>query len=42
MLDFFADYVGVINSSEFIQGGAQMSKDIGSKFVEGSVLEVVR
>ena len=35
MLDFFAGYVGVLNSSEFIPGGAQMSKDIGRKFAEG-------
>jgi len=35
MLDFFAGYVGVLNSSEFVPGGAQMSQDTGRKFAEG-------
>ena len=37
MLDFFAGYVGVLSSSEFTPGGAQMSQDIGRKFGEGMV-----
>jgi hypothetical protein len=37
MLDFFEGYVGVLHSSEFVPGGAQMSKDIGRKFAEGMV-----
>jgi len=32
---FFAGYVGVLNSSEFVPGGAQMSQDTGRKFAEG-------
>lgn len=35
MLDFFAGYVGVLHSSEFVPGGAQMSEDTGRKFAEG-------
>ena len=35
MLDFFAGYVGVLHSSEFVPGGAQMSQDTGRKFAEG-------
>ncbi len=35
MLDFFAGYVGVLHSSEFTPGGAQMSQDTGRKFAEG-------
>ncbi len=35
MLDFFAGYVGVLNSSEFVPGGAQMSQNTGRKFAEG-------
>ncbi len=35
MLDFFAGYVGVLSSSEFVPGGAQMSQDTGRKFAEG-------
>ena len=35
MLDFFEDYVGVLHSSEFVPGGAQMSQDTGRKFAEG-------
>ena len=37
MADFFADYIGVLNSSEFIPGGAQMSQNTGRKFGEGMV-----
>jgi hypothetical protein len=35
MLDFFAGYVGVLQSSEFVPGGAQMSQNTGRKFAEG-------
>jgi hypothetical protein len=35
MLDFFTGYVGVLHSSEFVRGGAQMSKNTGLKFAEG-------
>lgn len=35
MLDFFEGYAGMIDSSEFVPGGAQMSQDIGRKFAEG-------
>ena len=35
MLDFFAGYAGVLHSSEFVPGGAQMSQDTGRKFAGG-------
>ena len=35
MLDFFEGYIGVLHSSEFVPGGAQMSQDTGRKFAEG-------
>lgn len=35
MLDFFSGYVGVVNSSEIVSGGAKMSEDIERKFTEG-------
>jgi hypothetical protein len=35
MLDFFSGYAGVVDSSEFVPGGAQMSQDTGRKFAEG-------
>ena len=35
MLDFFAEFIGVIHSSEFVPGGAQMSLDTGRKFADG-------
>jgi len=35
MLDFFEGYIGVLDSSEFVAGGAQMSQDTGRKFAEG-------
>ena len=35
MLDFFTGYVGILNSSEFVSGGAQMSQDTGKKFAAG-------
>ena len=34
MADFFEGYIGVLSSSEFVPGGAQMSKDTGRKFKE--------
>ena len=37
MADFFEGYVGVLNSSEFVPGGAQMSQNTGRKFGEGMV-----
>ncbi len=37
MADFFKGYVGVISSSEFVPGGAQMSQDTGRKFTEGMI-----
>lgn len=35
MFDFLADYIAVLHSSEFIEGGAQMSKNTREKFVMG-------
>jgi hypothetical protein len=35
MLDFFAGYVGVLHSGEFVPGGAKMSQETGRKFAEG-------
>ena len=35
MLDFFAGFVDILQSSEFVPGGAQMSEDTGRKFAEG-------
>ena len=32
MADFLKDFIGVLNSSEFVKGGAQMSVDTGKKF----------
>ena len=37
MADFFEGYIGVIDSSEFVNGGAQMSTDSGRKFAEGMI-----
>jgi hypothetical protein len=34
MADFFAGYVGGLHSSEYVPGGAQLSKDTGKKFKE--------
>lgn len=34
LADFLAGYVGVLDSNEFTQGGAQMSKNTGKKFAE--------
>jgi hypothetical protein len=35
LYDFLQGYIGVIHSSEYVPGGAQMSKDTGRKFAEG-------
>ena len=34
LADFLNGYIGVIHSSEYIEGGAQMSEDTGKKFAE--------
>jgi len=34
LADFLDGYIGVIHSSEFIEGGAQLSEDTGKKFAE--------
>ena len=39
LADFLGDMVGCINSSEFVNGGAQMSKDTGKQFAEGMALK---
>lgn len=37
LADFLADFIGVLHSSEYVPGGAQMSVDSGKKFTEGMV-----
>ena len=37
LADFLADRIGVLSSSEYIPGGAQMSEDCGKKFAQGMV-----
>ena len=37
LADRLTDYIGVLSSSEYVPGGAQMSKDTGKKFAEGMV-----
>ena len=32
MADYLKDFIGVLHSSEFVKGGAQMSVDTGKKF----------
>jgi len=32
MADFLADYIGILHSTDYIKGGAQMSEDSGKKF----------
>jgi hypothetical protein len=32
MADYLKDFIGVLHSSEFVKGGAQLSKDSGKKF----------
>jgi len=34
LADFLEGYVGVIRSSEFIDGGAQLSENIGERFAQ--------
>jgi hypothetical protein len=34
-LDMLHDFVGIIDSGEYIPGGARMSEDISRKFTEG-------
>ena len=34
-LDMLRDFIGVIDSGEYIPGGARMSEDISRKFAEG-------
>ncbi len=34
-LDMLRDFIGVIDSGEYIPGGARMSEDINRKFTEG-------
>lgn len=34
LADFLDGYIGVLHSSEFIEGGAQLSEDTGKKFAE--------
>ncbi len=35
MYDLLKPFVGIIDSSEFVPGGANMSQDCGRKFAEG-------
>ncbi|MBI1925070.1 hypothetical protein HYR99_12580 [Candidatus Poribacteria bacterium] len=35
LADLLGDYIGTVDSSEYVEGGAQMSKDTGKKFAEG-------
>ena len=35
LFDFLKDYIGVLHSSEQIEGGARLSEDCGAKFAEG-------
>ncbi len=37
LADFLGDFIGCINSSEMVPGGAQMSVDTGKKFAAGMV-----
>ncbi len=37
LAEFLRDYVGVLNSSEHVSGGARMSEDSGKKFAQGMV-----
>jgi len=39
MLDFFKGYVGVLDSIEFVPGGAQLSHHTGRKFAEGMLIK---
>ena len=35
LFDYLSDHIGVISSSEYIQGGARMSENCGKKFATG-------
>ncbi len=35
LADHLAEHIGVLSSSEYVSGGAQMSKDCGKKFAAG-------
>lgn len=35
LYDFLKDYIGVIHSSEYIEGGARFSENCGEKFADG-------
>lgn len=35
LADLLGDYIGAVDSGEYVEGGAQMSKDTGKKFAEG-------
>ena len=35
LFDFLKDYIGVIHSSEYVEGGARLSEDCGIKFADG-------
>jgi hypothetical protein len=35
LADFLQGYVGVLHSSDYVPGGAQLSEDSGHKFAEG-------
>ena len=35
LADFLSDYIGILSSSEFVNGGAHMSENSGKKFTEG-------
>ena len=37
LFDLLKNHVGVIHSSEYVPGGAQMATDSGKKFAEGMV-----
>ena len=37
LADFLSEHIGVLHSSEHIQGGARMSEDSGKKFAVGMV-----
>ena len=37
LADFLGDFIGCLDSGEFVPGGARMSENIGEKFAEGMV-----
>ncbi|MEZ4711970.1 MAG: hypothetical protein R3A44_32590 [Caldilineaceae bacterium] len=34
LADFLSGYIGVLHSSEFVEGGAQLSENTGAKFTQ--------